>query len=157
MKINSTEIKSLQPIKTIGLTHIGDYQGIGSAFEKLSAWAGSNNLWVASPRMAAVYHNDPAKTPVDELRSMACLENLSNLQPTEGMDLYIISGGKYFVMQVEVTMAEYGDAWEKADATFLEQGYEWDSRDCYELYVSCKGDCQDPNSIWLVDICIPVK
>lgn len=41
MKINSTEIKNLEPIRTIAISHVGDYSGICSAFEKLAAWGRS--------------------------------------------------------------------------------------------------------------------
>lgn len=157
MKINSTEIKNLDPIKTIAISHIGDYSRIGDVFEKLAVWAGANNLWAASPKMAGIYHDDPTNTPVEKLRSEACLENFSGIEPGEGMHDYTISGGKYFVMQVEVTMAEYGEAWEKVYAVIEEKGYECDMRDHYELYVSCVGDVQDADAPWIVNLCIPVK
>lgn len=157
MKINSMEIKNLEPIKTIAISHVGDYSGIGKAFEQLGAWAGANNLWAASPKMAGVYHDDPSDTPTEKLRSDACLEDLSGIEPGEGMHRYTIAGGKFFVMQVEVTMAEYGEAWQKAYATFNEKGYEYDMRDHYELYVSCAGDTQDDSAPWIVDMCIPMK
>ncbi|MDU1906008.1 MAG: GyrI-like domain-containing protein [Dysgonomonas sp.] len=157
MKINSTEIKNLDPIKTIAISHIGDYAGICSAFEKLIAWAEANNLWATSPKMIGIYHDDPMDIPVDKLRSEACLENLTDIEPGEGMKHYTISGGKYFVMQVEVTMAEYNEAWNKVYVILQEQGYEIDTRDHYELYVSCVGDTQDANAPWIVELRIPVK
>jgi len=155
MKINSTEIKNLNPIKTFAITHIGDYSGIAGAFEKLTAWAASNNLWAASPKMAGVYHDDPMNTPVEKLRSKACLENSSDIEPSDGIEHYTISGGKYFVMQVEVKMSEYSEAWQKAYTTFIEKGCELDMRDNYELYVSCAGNTQDADAPWIVDLCIP--
>ena len=107
MKILSTEIRNLEPIKTIAVSHVGDYSGI---------------------------------------------------EPGEGMQYYAITGGKYFVMQVEVIMAEYGEAWEKAYAAFDEKKHEYDdTRDHYELYVSCVGDTQDPDAPWIVDMCVPMK
>ena len=157
MEILSTEIKNLEPINTIAISHVGDYSGIAGAFEKIGAWAGANNLWAAAPKMAGVYHDDPMNTPVENLRSEACLENLSGIEPGEGMKRYVITGGKYFVMQVEVTMAEYSEAWKKAYATFDEKGLECDLRDHYELYVSCAGDTQSPDAPWIVDLCIAVK
>ncbi len=157
MKINSTGIKDLEPIKTIAISHIGEYSGIAGAFERLAAWAGANNLWAASPRMVGVYHDDPMHTPVEKLRSEACLENISGIEPGEGMQHYTINGGKYFVMQVEVTMSEYGEAWQKAYSAFNGKGYEYDLRDHYELYISCDGDTQDANTPWTVELCIPVK
>lgn len=157
MKINSTEIKNLEPIKTIAISHVGDYSALCGAFEKLAAWAGQNNLWAASPKMAGVYHDDPKDTPTDKLRSEACLEDLSGIEPGEGMKHYTISGGKYFVMQVEVIMSEYMEAWQKVYVAVNDKGYECDTRDHYELYMSCAGDVQDPNAVWVVDLCIPVK
>jgi len=157
MKIISAEIKNLEPINTIAISHTGDYSGIAGVFEKLAAWAGANNLWAASPRMAGVYHDDPMHTPIEKLRSEACLENISGIEPGEGMQRYTITGGKYFVMQVEVTMSEYSAAWEKAYAAFEEKEYECDLRDHYELYVSCAGDTQDPDAPWIVELCIPTK
>jgi len=157
MKILSTEIKNLESINTVAITHTGDYSGIAGAFEKLAAWAGANNLWAAAPKMAGVYHDDPMQTPVEKLRSEACLENLSGIEPGEGMKNYTITGGKYFVMQVEVTMAEYSEAWRKAYSVFFEKGNECDLRDHYELYVSCAGDTQDADALWVVDLCIPAK
>ncbi len=159
MKINSTEIKNLEPIKTIAVSHVGEYSGIAGAFEKLAAWAGANNLWAASPKMVGVYHDDPMHTPAEKLRSEACLENVSGIEPGEGMKEYAVSGGKYFVMQVEVTMSEYAEAWKEAYSTFLQKEYEFenDMRDHYELYVSCAGDTQDANAPWVVNLCIPMK
>ena len=157
MKINSAEIKTLDPIQTMAISHVGDYSGIAGAFEKIAAWATANNLWSASPKMAGVYHDDPMHTPAEQLRSEACLENVSGVAPGEGMKLYTISGGKYFVMQVEVIMSEYGEAWQKAYTSFNEKGYECDARDHYELYVSCAGDTQDPDAPWIVNLCLPVK
>ncbi|MDH6357499.1 GyrI-like domain-containing protein [Parabacteroides sp. PF5-9] len=157
MKINSTTIKNLEPINTIAISHIGDYSGIGDAFAKLAAWAEVNNLWAAIPKMAGVYHDDPMSTPAEQLRSKACLEDLSGVEPGEGMQHYTISGGKYFVMQVEVVMSEYGEAWQKAYIAFNEKGYECDLRDHFELYISCAGDTQDADTPWIVELCIPIK
>lgn len=157
MNIKSTEIKNLEPVKTIAITHIGDYKEIGGVFEKLAMWAGSKNLWAAAPKMAGIYHDCPQETPVDKLRSEACIEDLSGTELGEGMKHYTISGGKYYVMQVEVAMSEYAEAWQKAYADVAEKGYECDVRDHYELYLSCADDSQNPDALWNVDLCIPIK
>lgn len=157
MKIISTEIKNLDPIKTIALEHVGAYSGAGAAFEKLCIWAEANNLWANEPKMAGVYHDDPSNTPTEKLRSKACIEDLSGVTPSEEMQHYTISGGKYFVMQVELTMPECWEAWQKAYATFNEKGCEYDLRDHYDIYLACTGDMNDPNAPWIVNMCIPTK
>ncbi|MCD8030931.1 MAG: GyrI-like domain-containing protein [Bacteroides sp.] len=156
MKIISTKVKDLKPIQTIAVSHVGEYSGIAGAFEKLVAWADVNNLWPDGPKMAGVYHDDPRHTPTGQLRSRACLENLSGIEPEEGMTTYTISGGKYFVMQVELTMNEYYEAWKKAYAAFNEKGYEYDTRDHYELYVTCCNP-EDADATSIVDLCIAMK
>lgn len=157
MKIISTEIKNLEPVKTITLSHIGDYAHIENTFGILAAWAVANNLWDANPKVLGVYHDDPMNTPVEKLRSEACIEDLSGIQPGEGMYHYTISGGKYFVMRFEVTMAEYGEAWKQVYVSFNEKGYECDERDHFELYGPVPENPGDENSTWEVDICIPMK
>ncbi len=157
MKIISMEVENLSPLQTVAIPHTGPYSGIGSAFEKLAAWAGKNNLWAKGPKMAGVYCDDPAATPEAQLRSLACLEDLSGTSPDAGMERYTITGGKYFVSTFEVKMAEYGDAWLKAETALKEKGYTHDQRDHFELYVSCVDQTQGDDAPWIVRICLPVK
>ena len=157
MKINKAEVKNLEPIKTFAISHIGDYSGIAGAFEKIAAWAGAHNLWATSPKMAGVYLDDPMNTPVEKLRSKACIENTSPIEPSDGVEHYNISGGKYFVMQVEVKMSEYGQAWQAAYTALNEKGYQCDLRDHYELYISCVDSTQGDDAPWIVEMRIPTK
>lgn len=157
MKINHIEVKTLDPIPTIALPHTGDYSGIGAAFEKLAAWAGKHDYWAKAPRMIGVYHDDPAAVPVEKRRSSACLEEKPGMEPGEGMSRYTVTGGKYLVMNAEVKMAEYGAAWEKIDAEAAARDLGWDTRDTYELYVSCVDATQGDDAPWIVEFCVPVK
>jgi DNA gyrase inhibitor GyrI len=115
MKINSVEVKNLDTIDTIALPHVGDYSGIGAAFEKLAAWAGANNYWALGPRMIGIYHDDPCTVPVEKRRSSAALETKPGMTPGTGMSRYTVTGGKYLVMTAEVVMAEYSDAWMRSE------------------------------------------
>lgn len=157
MIINKTEIKNLEPIKTIAIHNIGDYSGIASAFMKLAEWAEKNNYWAKAPKMMGVYHDNPSQVSVEKLRSHACLEKIENVNLGEGMEFYEISGGKYFVTTAEVKMSEYADAWNKVYASVSEKGLTCDMRDHYELYLSCVDNTQGENAPWIVEFCIPVK
>jgi predicted DNA-binding transcriptional regulator YafY/DNA gyrase inhibitor GyrI len=157
MKINSIEIRELGSLEVIALTHIGDYSGIGSAFGKIAAWAGQNNYWALLPRMLGIYHDDPDTTPTEKLRSSAALEAKPGMEPGEGMSRYTVDGGKYLVMNAEVVMAEYGEAWEKIAAEVAARGLKYDERDHYELYVSCVDNTQGDDAPWIVEFCVPVQ
>ena len=157
MKINSIEVKNLEPIETIALRHTGDYSGIGAAFEKLAAWAGANNYWALGPRMIGVYHDEPGTKPAAEMQSSAALEAMPGMEPGEGMSRYTVTGGKYLVMNAEVIMAEYVEAWMRIETEVTERGLGYDDRDHYELYVSCVDSTQGNDAPWIVEFCVPVK
>lgn len=156
MKINTKEIKDLAPIKTVAILHVGDYSGISKTFAKLGEWAGKNNYWSAEPRMMGIYHDDPERVAPEQLRSHACLED-KGFEHSEGIERYEITGGKYFIMNAELTMAEYGDVWQIAYDAIAKQDLECDMRDHYELYISCVDGTQGEDAPWIVDFCIPVK
>ncbi len=157
MKINSIEIKNLEPINVIALHHTGDYSGIGAAFERIAAWAGANNYWAKGPRMIGIYHDEPGIKPVAEMRSSAALEAMPGMEPGAGMELYTVSGGKYLTMNAEVVMAEYGEAWMRIETEAAERGLACDDRDHYELYVSCVDSTQGNDAPWIVEFRVPVK
>jgi predicted DNA-binding transcriptional regulator YafY len=157
MKINSLEIKQLDPIEVVALRYTGDYSGIGAAFEKIGAWAGANNYWPLGPRMMGIYHDDPSAVPASELRSSAALEAMPGMEPGPGMMRYTVSGGKFLVMNAEVTMAEYGEAWNSIYTELATRGLQEDLRDHYEVYISCVDSTQGPDAPWIVEFRIPVK
>jgi DNA gyrase inhibitor GyrI len=157
MKINSIGIRDLEPVKTVALTHVGDYSGIGAAFGKLAEWAGRNNYWALGPRMIGVYHDDPIAVAPEKLRSSACLEAMPGMEPAEGMSRYQVGGGRYLVMNAEVVMAEYWQAWQTIDAEVVKRGLECDPRDHYEVYISCVDAAQGDDAPWIVEFCVPVR
>lgn len=157
MKINSIKIEELDPIEVVALRHTGDYSGIGSAFEKIGAWAGANNYWSLGPRMLGIYHDDPSTVPPSDLRSSAALEALSGMEPGEGMMRYTVSGGRYLVMNAEVTMSEYGEAWNSINTELATRGLTEDLRDHYEVYISCVDTTQGPDAPWIVEFRVPIK
>lgn len=157
MKINSIEELNLEPIETVAIKHTGDYSGIGAAFERLAAWAGANNYWTLGPRMVGIYHDEPGTKPAAEMRSSAALEAMPGMEPGEGMSRCTVSGGKYLVMNAEVVMAEYGEAWMRIETEVAVRGLEYDDRDHYELYVSCVDATQGDDAPWIVEFRVPVK
>jgi predicted DNA-binding transcriptional regulator YafY/DNA gyrase inhibitor GyrI len=157
MKINTIEIQEIDPIEVIALSHIGDYSGIGAAFEKLAAWAGANGYWALAPRMIGIYHSDPYSTSPTERRSSACLEAKAGMEPAEEMSRLTVTGGRYLTMNAEVAMAEYGDAWNHIESEVCKRGLSCRDGDHYELYVSCVDSTQGDDAPWIVEFRVPIK
>jgi len=69
-------IREFKPLRVAALRHTGDYQAIGSAFERLYAWAAGQGLLGAdtpAPRSLGVYYDDHTARPAAELTSDACM------------------------------------------------------------------------------------
>lgn len=157
MKIINIEVKNIEPVNVVAVNHTGDYSGITAAFGRIAEWATATDYWAKGPLMIGIYHDDPASVPVDKLRSTAALEDKGTSALAPGMERYTVSGGKYLVMTAEVTMAEYGEAWQKIYGEVHSRGLKEDARDHYEIYLSVVDQTQGDDSPWIVEFRVPVK
>lgn len=69
----AVEIAPFKGAHLAAITHRGDYQEIGNAFEKIYAWAAARNLIGLTTRSIGVYYHDPLSTPLKDLRAEAGL------------------------------------------------------------------------------------
>ena len=52
--------------------HIGQYEGINEAFDRLVAWMEMRDILAQNPQYLGIYWDDPSEVPVNKLRSDAC-------------------------------------------------------------------------------------
>jgi AraC family transcriptional regulator len=71
--IKDVETQNLPAIDVLAIRHLGDYQTIGTAFERLMVWAAGKGLLENPMRTFALYYDDPISKPKTELISDACL------------------------------------------------------------------------------------
>lgn len=153
----TAQISTLAPHRAVALAHRGDYNGIGSAFERLYAWAGGQGLLGAQPpRAFGLYYDSPADTPAERLRSDACLAVPAGTAPGADMRWIEIAGGRHAVV---VHTGPYGE---------LQRAYDWlfchwlpasgeDAGDApvYEEYLNDSRSL--PPAQWRTAICLPLK
>lgn len=138
------------------IRHIGNYSGIGEAFERLSRWAGPRGLFGPNTAVLAIYHDDPDTTPAGKLRSSACLTVPEGTAVDGDVGLMDVPGGKFAVGHFELAQDEFGAAWNALMGEWLPtSGWQPDDRMCYELYLNEHE--QHPEKKFIVDICQPVK
>ena len=70
MDVNVTEKKS-QPVAFV--RHTGPYEEVGSAWERLCAWAGPKGLIGAETKFIGVSYDDPDVTDPEKIRYDACI------------------------------------------------------------------------------------
>lgn len=67
------EFVTLQPLRVAALPHRGAYHQIGTAFERLTAWAAGQGLLGPATRSFGLYYDDPHAVSEADLRSDACV------------------------------------------------------------------------------------
>jgi AraC family transcriptional regulator len=137
--------------------HVGPYNQVGAAFERLYQWAGPRGLLrFPVTETLAIYHDDPGATDSAQLRSDACITVAPGTEVGKGFHLLDIPGGLYAVGHFEIERTEFGEAWDRMAREYLPTcGYQPDDRPCFELYLN-DADTH-PEKKWLVDICEPVR
>lgn len=148
-------IKDFAPVRLAALDHKGDYQAIGTAFERLAAWAQPRGLLANGARSFGVYFDDPESVPVSQLRSIAGI--------TVGGDF--IGSGDVRVFELPATRvasvihrgpyAELERPYRYLYKEWLpKSGYDPADLPCFEEYLN---DCRTlPPTEWLTEVSVPL-
>jgi len=150
-------VKKLPERHVACLRHVGPYNRIGEAIERIFSWAGPKGL-IRFPetQCLAVYHDCPESVSEAELRSDACITVPKGTKVDGDVGTMRIPGGLFAVAHVEIDPSEYGEAWDRLVGEWMpENGYASDDgRLCYELYLNDPE--QHPEKKHLVDLCEPI-
>lgn len=108
------EIVELAETHLIGMKHVGDYQGIGQAFEKVGQYAVSKEIMSDDTKFIGIYYDDPQSFETDLLKSMACVTGDKRYASTDAsIEATTIPAGKYATLLFKGSYAE------------LEKPYDW--------------------------------
>jgi AraC family transcriptional regulator len=88
-------IRTTPTLRVATLAHRGEYQTIGSTFQRLMTMAAAQGLLGADGRTFGIYYDDPSATPVGALRSDACVVVADGREPSGELQLKEIRGGRY--------------------------------------------------------------
>lgn len=149
------EIKQLPEMKLIYVRHMGAFDKIGSAYERLFRWAGPRGLITPDSKTVTVYHDDPSITSIEKVRQDASLLVFSDVKVEGEIGKSVIPAGKYAVGRFEIKETEFELAWNTMCSWFTESGYQPGDGSTFELYHN--DFSAHPEHTFIVDICIPVK
>lgn len=120
-------------MRLVGVRHQGPYWEIGAAFERLGAWLASTGLPAAA--MVAVYHDDPARVPLEQLRSDACVEvGASTPIPEGSVSIVEIPSGEYACVTHVGPYSELPHAWSAFFAALPSTGRRPACGPSFEIY-----------------------
>lgn len=153
----TVEVKDLPEMTVAYARHIGPYNGIPEAFERLGRWAGPRGLYAAPGiKSLAIYHDSPETCDEGKLRSSACVTVAPGTEVSGDINLMTVPGGKFAVARFEILPTQFGEAWDALMGEwFPSSGWQPDDRMCYEVYLQDPGD--NPEGKFVIDICEPVR
>ncbi len=161
MKIGQIKVKELKARPVAYISFIGNYMGnvqvFSDLFNKLCEWAGPKKLIGPDTVFSSAYYDDPNITPPDELRLDVCINIPEDASVDGEIQKQVLSGGKYVVMNSELSgPEEYGPAWNAVVEWMQQNSYEIDmTRPSYEIYLN--NPEEHPEKHHIIDICMSAK
>lgn len=149
------EIKQIPELQLIYCRHMGAFNQIGHAYEKLFKWAIPRGLVTPETKTVTVYRDDPAITSIEKVRQDASIIVTTDVKVEGEIGKATVKAGKYAVGHFEIRETEFEQAWNTMCLWLTESGYEPDDACTYELYHNDYN--KHPEHKFIVDICIPVK
>lgn len=150
------EISRQEALSVVGLPHIGDYQTIGSTFERLGALAYSWKITPPFGFMIGVYFDDPESVATNRLRSLAGIAAPDDFVAPEGVERVTIPAGPVASIVFKGPYAELPNVYADLFRRWLPSSdREPADAPCFEIYLN------DPRSVaprdWLTRVCLPLK
>ncbi len=131
----NVDIKHMPAMRVASVPHVGPYNQIPHAFERLGSIAGPAGLVEAATDMIAIYHDDPDSVPQDQLRADAALVVPEQLSLPEGLVEQRIPEGDYACALHVGPYEQLGDAWARFMGEWLPaSGRRVGDGPSYEIY-----------------------
>lgn len=150
------QVKEMPAMDLIYCRHVGRFDQIGGAYEKLFKWAGPRGLLkFPETKTVTVYHDDPKVVDIKDLRQSACITVDADTKAEGEFGKMHVPGGKYAVGSFRVEPDQFGEAWDSVCRWLADSGYQPADGHPYEYYP--KEHEEGPPMVFTVDICVPVK
>jgi len=152
----NVEVKEMPSMDLVYCRHVGPFDKIGGAYEKLFRWAGPRGL-ISFPKTKTltVYHDDPNVVEIEKLRQSACITVDSEVKTEGEFGNMHLPGGKHAVGSFRITPDKFGEAWDAVCRWMADSGYQPADGYPFEYYPEEHTNTDPP--VFTVDICVPVK
>jgi AraC family transcriptional regulator len=152
----NVEIKELPALRVATVPHVGPYEQIPRAFERLGAIAAAAGLFgQPGVSLMGLYHDDPDTTPPEKLRSDAALVVPEALPIPSGLIEVRLSPGRYACALFVGPYEQLGEAWTRLKQQWLPaSGHQGRRAASYERYFNTPGEV--PSEQLRTELCMPI-
>lgn len=138
IRVMEVTIKQQPELRVAGIRHIGPYQNIGQAFARIGGIL--KGPPPAGSQMIAVYHDDPATTAPDQLRSEAAITLPGGVPNPDGLIEQRVAAGRYAVTSYKGSYDGLPAVWAALKTEWLPLSGERMGHPGYEVYLNNPGN-----------------
>jgi AraC family transcriptional regulator len=153
----NVEIKNMPELRLAAVRHVGPYEGIPEAFERIGQFLGSDAALFRQhgATMIAVYHDDPEAVLAELLRSDAAIVVPPGLNVPDGLVDEKIPAGRFACVVHVGPYEQLGDVWRRFKGEWLPaSGHHAATGPSYEIYLN--DPATTPKADLRTEMCIPV-
>lgn len=152
----NVEIKEKPALRVATVRHVGSYMRISEAFQRLGQIAQGAGLFAhTGAAMLAIYHDDAASTPEDQLRSDAGIVVPENLELPASLGEARLPAGRYACTLHVGPYDRLGEVWQYLFREWIPQHRLRVKGAGFELYLNMPGSV--PNEQLRTEVCVPVS
>ena len=149
-------LRDIPKMKALTCKHTGSYLQIGRAFDHLCGWLAAHNTFQPGLRLIAIYYDDPAVVPEQELRSCVGVVLPDGKVIESPFEQTEIRSGTYAVLRHTGPYGELSRAYQWLYGQWLPQsGQEAADAPVFEEYLNTPRDTAPPDLV--TDICLPLR
>jgi AraC family transcriptional regulator len=151
----NVEIKSMPELRVGCVRHVGPYDQIPKAFERLAGIAGPAGLFARPDvMMIGIYHDNPETTPAAALRSDAAITVPAGMTMPDGLAEQAIPAGRYASTVHRGPYELLGDVWARLGAWIPAHGHRAASGPSFEIYRNTPAQVRSEDLV--TELCVPV-
>jgi AraC family transcriptional regulator len=155
-EIMEVRIEHVEPTRVAFVRHVGRYDQVGTAWERLCTQLGKDGLLGPGTRFIGICYDDPEVTPPEKIRYDACVTVDSNFIPEDDIGVQTVGGGEYAVTTHVGPYERLGQTYARLLGQWLPaSGRELRSEPSLELYLNAP-ESTDPEDL-ITDIYTPLE
>jgi AraC family transcriptional regulator len=107
----AARIHELGEMTVAFVRHVGPYNEVGAAWDRLMMWAGSRGAFRGAPTLFGIVHDDPEITPPAKMRYDAALKVAGNLAVDGDIGVQIVEARRYVTVTHRGSYESIGDSY----------------------------------------------
>jgi AraC family transcriptional regulator len=148
-------VRRIGPIRVAFVRHVGPFDEVGEAWQRLMKWAGPQGLLGPGVRMLGIVQDDPEITAPEKLRYDAALVVKDGVPASGEIGIQDVGPGEYAVALHVGPYNTLGQTYARMCGEWLpESGRELESAPAVEFYLN--SPMTAPPDQWRTEICLPL-